>query len=123
LRTYIPFEDLMNGSDEALKRLGYRFYRNRSLVEFEVFDPAEFLVRIEDPSQDSFRPEPFFGLMGGGGAANSFSLVASGPSESKRHVSTFVKELLSKLPREPWDGLGFIEKRTSKAYWQSLMCT
>lgn len=124
MRTILPFDDLAEGSDAALRRLGYRFYKNQSqrMVEFEVLEPAEFLVRIESLDDDEFRPQPFFGIFGGGGEGNAFYVVfTSGRSQSKSHVSSFVSELVSRLPRKPWEGLGFIEKRTSRAYWQGLM--
>lgn len=127
MRTLLAFDKLAASSDEVLKRLGFRFYKNQSrdVVEFEVLEPADFLVRIE--SLDGMtRPQSFFGVLGvfGGGdtVGNAFSVVyGAEESRSKTHVASFVKELLGALPRKPWDGLGFIEKRTSKAYWQGLM--
>jgi hypothetical protein len=124
LRTLLPFDDLANSSETTLTRLGFRFYKHKSrtTVEFEVFDPAEFLVRIENLSGDGFRPEPFFGLLGGAGEGNAFSVVVtSGHSLTKPHVSSFVTELVSALPKKPWEGLGFVSGRTSKAYWLGLM--
>lgn len=127
MRTLLEFDELATSSDETLKRLGFRFYRNqsRSVVEFEVTEPAEFLVRIEKLSGEGMRPEPFFGALGifggGDGVGNAFSVTPGARrSECKAQVAAFVKGLLGALPRQPWDGLGFVEKRTSKAYWRGL---
>ena len=123
MRTLLPFDDLANVSDTALKRLGFKYYRNQSkkVLEFEVFEPVQFLVRIEDLHDDGFRPQAFFGLIGGGGGGNSLAVIPGSEDPSERvHVATFVNVLLESLPKKPWEGLGFIESRTSKAYWRGL---
>jgi hypothetical protein len=122
MRTLLPLDGLANCSDVALKQLGYGFHRNQTekVIEFEVFEPAEFLVRIEDMS-DTYRPGAFGGLIGGGEGGNSISIVYSRRDANERaRVSAFVKALLEALPRKPWEGLGFIGSRTSKAYWHDL---
>jgi hypothetical protein len=122
MRTLLPYDDLVNCSDATLKRLGYRFYKNQTekVLEFEVYEPAEFLVRIEDMS-GVYRPGGFMGLTGGGDAANSISMIFTGrDAGAKGHLSAFVRALLEELPRKPWDGLGLISSRTSRAFWMEL---
>ncbi|HKT21982.1 MAG TPA: hypothetical protein VJR06_05155 [Nitrososphaerales archaeon] len=121
MRTLLPYDDLVNCSDATLKRLGYSFYRNQTqkVLEFEVYEPANFLVRIEDMS-GAYRPGGFMG-MGGGDSGNSISMIYSGrDAGTKTHFSTFVQALLQALPRKPWEGLGMISSRTSKAFWMEL---
>lgn len=121
MRTALPFDDLVNCSDAVLKRLGYSFHRNQTqkVSEFEVYEPCSFLVRVEDMN-DAFRPGGFMALGGGGGMGNSISMIFDERSPTRPYVSAFARALLETLPRKPWEGLGHISSRTSKAYWVGL---
>ena len=122
MRTLLPYDDLVNCSDTALKHLGYGYHRNQTakVQEFEVFDPAEFIVRIED-LRDTVSPGAFMGISWGRDPGNSISMIFSKlDAEGKARVSAFVRALLETLPRKPWEGLGLISSRTSRAFWQEL---
>lgn len=120
MRTVLPFESLAEASNAALKRLGFKFYLNQTTTvrEFEVYEPAKFLVRIEDMDDRRLGPAPFFGFFGGGSGGRSISMIGiSDHPEDKASLSTFVNELLAVLPSKPWEGLGLVERRVAKAYW------
>lgn len=124
MRTVLPFEDLVETSGVVLNRLGFKFRQNQTstVLEFEVYEPAGFLVRFEDLNDGKLRPTPIMGFGGDRNTGTNVSIIVnSDQSEGKACISAFGREFLKALSHKPWEGLGFIEKRASKAYWHTII--
>lgn len=121
LKSSYLVSELVSVTETCLRQLEFKFVRNetKGMVEFDVTEPATFLVRITQ-LQELEHPSPIFGLLltGRQSACTDLSVVLDPIEVAARiRASELIKAILSSLQEPPWKGLGVIESLTSKALW------
>ncbi len=129
LKASTDFQTMQSKSEESLRELGFVFIRNNTsrLVEFEINEPSYFRVLVEkrdDPKVRNimFILPPQISASKGSIIDVRFDLDQDSQRRSiaETSVRNFLKKLLSSLPSEPWEGLGFRESKKEKQKWVEL---
>ena len=113
--------ELVSAAHSNLERLGLAFkkHEGKEFVEFEVAEPARFIVRITHLAEMEY-PSPLFGVLMNRRLpeATDLRIVFTDAEQAARHHSAeLVKGILASLRRPPWEGLGFIPSMTAKSMW------
>ena len=120
MKSGIPFATLVRTSESVLTASGRTFEKHDigHLVELEVRGNPSFMVRIQ-------RLEPLprgNPLLGGLDMRTprkevNVAIVLGQEAGAKESAAKFVGEWMTALPKEPWQGLGFMQRITAKSLW------
>jgi hypothetical protein len=121
--TKIEYEEVVLSVAKGLDELGFEYRRggNKSIAEFEVTEPSRFRVTVEV----SRREKAGFTLIRSVEEETTVQFHRDLESDQAdeplaRDASAFLKKLLEKLPRRPWDGLGLVRSKSEKVKWMEL---
>jgi len=110
--------------EASLKSLGYTYTTNqaRGVTEFEVSSPREFRIVVEEGVIGSASLPFFRGTPRSGCVVEVRRTLDSDPDdqEVRGKVAAWLEDLVARLPREPWEGFGFIRSRTERTRWKEL---
>jgi hypothetical protein len=88
-------------------------------VELEVQGEPRFLVRIQrlEPIE---RVNPLLGGLDLDGTRRevNVAIILSQVAGAKESAAKFVRDLMSALPKEPWKGLGLVQRLKAKSLWR-----
>ncbi len=115
--------ELADSVAQAMQKQGFvhRVNRGNNVTEFEVTSPCHLLVRVEDLTARRVG----LGLRSGVRFESAIEIVrtigATEPEgETRAQASSFLDELRTITPPEPWKGLGFTGSRREKSNWERL---
>jgi len=121
LKSGLPFSTLVRSSERVLTASG-RMYVKHDIghtVELEVGGGPRFVVRIQrlEPMEHA---NPMLGGLDLRGPRRevNVAIILSQESGAKESAAKFVGELMSVLPKEPWKGLGLVQRLTAKSLWR-----
>lgn len=121
MKSGLPFATIVRSSEAVLTTTG-RSYEKHDIghtVELEVTGSPSYIVRIQ-----LLEPLPRGNPMLGGLDMRTqkkevnVGIVLSHESGAKESAAKFIGELMAALPKEPWEGLGFMQKITAKSLWR-----
>ena len=121
MKSGLSFSTLVRTSESVLSGSG-RSYEKHDIghtVELEVRGSPSFVVRVQ-----LLEPLPRGNPMLGGLDMRSqkkevnVAIVLSQEAGAKESAAKFVGELMAALPKEPWQGLGFMQRITAKSLWR-----
>lgn len=121
MKSGLPFSLLVRKSEDLLNRQGTPYAKHDigHTVELEVGGGPAFVVRFQrlDPLP---HVNPMLGGLDFRGPRDevNVSILLGGEPGAKELGAKFVGDLMSSLPREPWKGLGWVERYTAKSLWK-----
>ena len=121
MKSGLPFKTLVRTSEAVLAGSGQAYQRHDlgDTVELEVSGSPRFVVRIQllDPLP---RGNPMLGGLDMRAQEKevNVAVVLSQEEGAKDSAAKFVGELMAALPKEPWQGLGFMQRITAKSLWR-----
>jgi hypothetical protein len=121
LKTGLSFSLLVRSSEAVLKEGGKAYAKHDigHTVELEVTGGPSFVVRIQ-----KLEPLPHANPLLGGLDLRSprrevnVAIILSPDPGAKDSAAKFVGDLMSSLPKDPWKGLGWVERFTAKSLWK-----
>jgi hypothetical protein len=120
--TGLRYPELARCVENSLKNKGFVYLKNKSsrITEFEIRSPCHFRVLLEDCTGE--RLSFFFRAPRNESSIEVRRDLEAPETESAvgQHVSIFLVDLMTLLPRKPWHGLGFFRSRFEKAKWEEL---
>ena len=120
LKSGLSFATMVRTSEAVLTSTG-RSYEKHDIghtVELEVKGNPSFVVRIQ-----LLEPLPRGNPMLGGLDMRTqkkevnVAIVLSEDAGAKDSAARFVGEWMAALPKQPWQGLGFMQRITAKSLW------
>ena len=121
MKSGLPFKTLVRASEAVLAGSGQAYQKHDlgDTVELEVSGSPTFVVRIQllDPLP---RGNPMLGGLDMRAPKKevNVAVVLSQEEGAKDSAAKFVGELMAALPKEPWQGLGFMQRITAKSLWR-----
>ena len=120
MKSGLSFSTLVRSSEALLTdtRRPYAKHTAGDMVELEVGGGPRFMVRIQ-----RLEPLPHGNPLLGGldmrapSREVNVAIVLSEEAGAKESAAKFVGEWMSALPKEPWKGLGFMQRITAKSLW------
>ena len=120
MKSGLSFATLVRTSEAVLAASGHRYEKHDSgqTVELDVRGSPSFVVRIQ-----LLEPLPRGNPMLGGLDMRAqkkevnVAIILSQEAGAKESAAKFVGELMAALPKEPWQGLGFMQRITAKSLW------
>ena len=120
LKSGLPFTTLVRTGEAVLTGSGrsYEKHDSGTTVELEVTASPRFVVRIQ-----ILEPLPRGNPMLGGLDMRAqkkevnVAMVLSQEPGAKESAAKFVGEWMAVLPKEPWQGLGFMQRITARSLW------
>jgi hypothetical protein len=109
--------------ETSLKKLGYSYIKNqgRSVTEFEVRSPCQFLAAVEDLTRQRLSFLVRSPVVVESAVELRRLVGATGPpAELSACASALARELRSALPNEPWKGVGAHRSRAARSNWENL---
>lgn len=121
MKTSIPYREVADALESVLREANCVFHRSssRNFLEFHVQEPTEIIFRVIHLEERVY-PSIIFGFLlpSRQGECTDLEIITRESEGSKDLASRLISELVKRLPRKPWEGLGLIESRTSKALWE-----
>ncbi len=121
LKSGLPFKTLLSSTEAVLKKAGRPYVKHDigHTVELDVEGGPRFTVRIQR-LEPLMHANPMLGGLDLRGPRNevNFAIILSREAGAKESAATFVGELLAALPKDPWKGLGFVQRLTARSLWK-----
>jgi len=120
LKSGLSFGTLVRTSESVLTASGRTFEKHDigHTVELDVKGGPSFVVRIQllEPLP---RGNPLLGGLDMRAQKKevNVAIVLSEESGAKESAAKFVSAWMAALPKEPWHGLGFMQRITAKSLW------
>ena len=121
MKSGLSLSTLVRASEAVLSGSGRPYLKHDvgQTVELEVGGGPGFIVRMTrlDPLP---RSNPLLGGLDFRAPVRevNVAIILSGEDGAKESAAKFVGEWMAAMPKEPWNGLGFMQRLTSRSLWR-----